>query len=497
MNKNCPIIIFLIFIIFIVPPVFLNVNLARGQWSPPVRISEPGGILYPQILAQGDTLHVVFTTHGGPEPYRNIGYLRSSDAGVTWTSEIELSDTTYRGLALYPRIMALGSRLMVAYLPDLYPSFRRYNIAYCLSHDGGRNWTEVNYIFARNWDLMGHVTAASFDSTINVIFGAEIDTEVAYYTIFSTDFGATWSDTLRLFEVEESNTPDQAADNGMIHYAWGGRFDLGMSYEVHYTRSTDGGLSWSENVTLSDIDDHPSQLPSLAVDGFGNPAIGWFDFKYSPYMFTGDILARWSYDGGESWLAENQVTYDHYATVSDMAWIADTIHVVWHDSRFGSNRTIYYTCADDSIGSWSPEQRLEDDPYNSAMPALAVSNGKVYVVWYDERENGGVYFTRYPAFPDAVDEEEIPGNFEGLQAYPNPFNSNTLITYSFTETKEGRLEIYNVEGRKIRTYNLMGKKGQIEWDARDFGGNKVSSGIYFARVKAAPQSYTIRLLYVK
>ena len=465
---------------------------ALAQWSTPVRISEPGGIDHPQILAQGDTLHVVFMHSGSG---RNIGYLRSSDAGITWSQEVELTNNNV-SYADYPRILILGSDLMAIFGVDLYPSFRRYNIGYCISHDNGVTWSGPIYIFSRNWDLMGQVSATNLDSTVTVIFKANMNPGVSYFAIRSTDFGATWSDTLRLFMVDGSSVPDQAAGNGIVHYAWGGRFVFGVPYDVYYIRSTDGGLTWSENAPISQVDGYISNRPALAVDEAGNPAISWWDFKYSPYQTTGDILSRWSLDLGWNWLLENQVTQDHFADFSDISWVGDTIRIVWQDWRF-EGTTIYYTSAYDGDGIWSQEQRLEDSPDWSTDPAIAASNGRVYVVWDGAIEEYGLYFTRYPAEPDAIEEGELADKCEGLRAYPNPFNSNVSIGYSIQHEEGGQLTIYSIEGRKIKTFNLRGKEGQIEWDARDAKGKQVSSGIYFVKAEAFQESYLIKVLYLK
>jgi hypothetical protein len=128
---------------------------------------------------------------------------------------------------------------------------------------------------------------------------------------------------------------------------------------------------------------------------------------------------------------------------------------------------------------------------------MAVSDGKVYVTWDGAIEESGLYFTRCPAEPDAVIEERIPDIFKGLRAYPNPFNSSVTISYSFQGVSGDRLEIFNLQGQKIRTFDLKGKEGHIEWNATDAFGKTVSSGIYFARLKASQSTNAIKLLYMK
>jgi flagellar hook assembly protein FlgD len=68
----------------------------------------------------------------------------------------------------------------------------------------------------------------------------------------------------------------------------------------------------------------------------------------------------------------------------------------------------------------------------------------------------------------------------------------------------GELAIYNLLGERIRKYKLPGREGKINWDACDAKGNKVSSGIYFAKARygskatSAPQeSKAVKLLYLK
>jgi flagellar hook assembly protein FlgD len=83
-----------------------------------------------------------------------------------------------------------------------------------------------------------------------------------------------------------------------------------------------------------------------------------------------------------------------------------------------------------------------------------------------------------------------------LNAYPNPFNSKAIITYK--DLKGGEIEIYNINGQKVRAFKTAEiKEGQIEWDARDALGNKVSSGIYFARARGGRDNITIKLVYLR
>ncbi|MDP2808158.1 MAG: FlgD immunoglobulin-like domain containing protein, partial [bacterium] len=60
--------------------------------------------------------------------------------------------------------------------------------------------------------------------------------------------------------------------------------------------------------------------------------------------------------------------------------------------------------------------------------------------------------------------------------------------------------IYNVQGQLVKTLvNTAQPAGrhQAQWDGRDAGGNKISSGIYFARLEAEGRTITRTLQYIK
>ncbi len=71
--------------------------------------------------------------------------------------------------------------------------------------------------------------------------------------------------------------------------------------------------------------------------------------------------------------------------------------------------------------------------------------------------------------------------------YPNPFNSETVISYHVPTQTEVRLEVYNILGQKIRTLvNETQPAGiyHINWDGKDQNGIDVTSGFYFTALPA-------------
>ncbi len=81
----------------------------------------------------------------------------------------------------------------------------------------------------------------------------------------------------------------------------------------------------------------------------------------------------------------------------------------------------------------------------------------------------------------------IPACFYLSQNYPNPFNSSTRLQYEIPETGNVCIFLYNIQGRKIRTFKdemMSGGRYEIRWDGRDDSGNRVTSGLYFIQMQA-------------
>lgn len=84
--------------------------------------------------------------------------------------------------------------------------------------------------------------------------------------------------------------------------------------------------------------------------------------------------------------------------------------------------------------------------------------------------------------------------------YPNPFNPETTISYDLKEPAQVRLDIFNLKGQLIKTLvNDAQTAGSyhIVFTAIDDKGGKLSSGIYFYRLKAGSYSKTRKMMLIE
>jgi hypothetical protein len=76
--------------------------------------------------------------------------------------------------------------------------------------------------------------------------------------------------------------------------------------------------------------------------------------------------------------------------------------------------------------------------------------------------------------------------FSFSEAYPSPSNNLTYFAFQTPHSVIYRYEIYDVLGKKVRTFegNLLNRGwNQIVWDGRDNHGNLTAVGIYFIRLE--------------
>jgi len=85
-----------------------------------------------------------------------------------------------------------------------------------------------------------------------------------------------------------------------------------------------------------------------------------------------------------------------------------------------------------------------------------------------------------------------------LSNYPNPFNPFTTISFENISTqKNSKLEIYNLQGQKIRRFSIINNQSSVLWDGTDERKNPVSSGIYIYKLHSGEISNIKKMLLIK
>jgi len=101
---------------------------------------------------------------------------------------------------------------------------------------------------------------------------------------------------------------------------------------------------------------------------------------------------------------------------------------------------------------------------------------------------------------DDVDLNSIPSSYSIKQNYPNPFNPTTNINYQLPKTDHVKLEIFNLQGQKIRTLVNEDKSAgvyNIFWDGKNNNGKSMVSGTYIYRITTSDFHQSKKMILLK
>jgi len=100
--------------------------------------------------------------------------------------------------------------------------------------------------------------------------------------------------------------------------------------------------------------------------------------------------------------------------------------------------------------------------------------------------------------PNAIGENDF--NDINLQIYPNPFATQTVISFTIDRQTPVNLAIIDLNGRKIKTLIseiLDSGKYKYSWDGTDEFNNILASGIYYYRFISGESFHSGRIIFMK
>ncbi|MCG6959647.1 T9SS type A sorting domain-containing protein [bacterium BMS3Abin03] len=95
------------------------------------------------------------------------------------------------------------------------------------------------------------------------------------------------------------------------------------------------------------------------------------------------------------------------------------------------------------------------------------------------------------------EDPAAPTSFELAQNYPNPFSNETAISYKLKQQSDVQIVIYDVLGREVKTYSTQQQGGGIHGvilDGKNNLGMRVSSGVYFYKVKTGNETQVKKMI---
>ena|GEM_PF-4215938 len=284
----------------------------------------------------------------------DIYFSKSTDGGVSFsTPNVKVSD---EGLfaKFWPMVAVDSEGNVYIVWQDARNGYDNYDIYFARSTDGGQTFGGN----VRVDDSDPNRSAQSYPSialdsggNIYIVWNDERSGDSDVYFTKSVDKGVSFvKPNVRVDDTGSAGSSQlepsiAAAPNGDVYVSWTDtRRNEGFNiYDTYFARSTDGGLSFLENVIVNDDAEGNNQMHSeIAVDSEGGIYAVWDDYRDDRW----DIYFARSTDGGASFSANAKVS-DNY---SEMRYEAHpslaidaqkNICVVWEDGREG-DLNIYF-----------------------------------------------------------------------------------------------------------------------------------------------------------
>jgi len=188
--------------------------------------------------------------------------------------------------------------------------------------------------------------------------------------------------------------------DGIIHVVWEDYRRDSRLGDIYYSKSTDGGMTFGEDVCVDDPVTITSRQinPVIAVDSRKIIHVAWEDYRDNAEL--GNIYYAKSTDGGVTFGTDIRIDdiftdTTHQCNPAIATDPIETVFIVWEDYRNAPHLgDIYYSHSTDD-GEIFGENLMVDDPitvtHRQIRPAVAVDDrGIIYVAWEDYRDNAGL-----------------------------------------------------------------------------------------------------------
>ena len=230
------------------------------------------------------------------------------------------------------------------------------------------------------------------------------------------------------------------------------RFSNSDSADVMFTRSTDGGNTWSAPVRVDDdqASGNYHWFGTMSVAPNGRIDATWLDTRDSPPgALQSALYYSYSLNQGVSWSASQKLT-------------------PLFDSRIG----------------WPQQSKMGD------YVSMISDNEKAKLAWTNTL-NGeeDVYFSTITPSTTGLAEKVQQNTGITIAVYPNPFSVHTTIDYTLPEGDFVTLSLSDISGRTVKTI-VSAYQGAGTYKV-NLSGTGISKGYYFIRLTTPSLSKTI------
>ncbi|MDQ4073534.1 MAG: glycoside hydrolase [Thermoproteota archaeon] len=179
----------------------------------------------------------------------------------------------------------------------------------------------------------------------------------------------------------DSRSPKIATEGNNVNVVW---FDsTSGNFEIFFSRSTDGGRTFSTPIILSN-NAGMSSFPQIATNG-NNVYVVWIDNTSGNF----EIFFSRSTDGGNTFSSPvNLSSNNGFSIGPKMAIINNNIYVTWQEGA-----SVFFTKSKDTGNTFDPPMDLSNGGLLQVSPDISAAGNTVYITAMG-RSGSNIFFTK-------------------------------------------------------------------------------------------------------
>ena len=173
-------------------------------------------------------------------------------------------------------------------------------------------------------------------------------------------------------------------------------------------------------------------------------------------------------------------------------------------------RLLWSTASETNNFGFYIERKADDNPYTEIgfVKGNGTTQSANYYSFDDKPPLSGkltyqlrqVDFDGASSSSQAVEVNLAPMRSFLLPAYPNPFNSSTMIKFNLQKAEHVKIRILNIRGELVRVladHQMKAGEHTLHWRGMNANGVQVPSGIYFIQLVAKNKTLMERVILIK